>query len=415
MKNMVKLWGIIAIAAIIGFTFTACDNDTTNSNQPNPPGGNIAVTSVSLCTASATFSVGGTVRLTAKVIPTNATNRAVTWSSSDNAVATVSDGVVTGVSAGTATITVTTVDGNRIASSVITVNPRQGGGIAVTSVSLSPAIATISVGGTQRLIATINPTNADWSFVGWSSSNDAVATVHNDLVTGVSAGTATITLTISTVDGNRTASSFVTVNTAPTLPALPAPTNFHVCWSIGDLIWGLPLGTTSNRIRIRWNTVTGATGYRIERATAATGPWNNISNLHGNSISLFDDIGLSSNTTMFYRIIAINNVGESVPSAAISGTTRPLTPTGVTARRINQQPRSDVQITWNAVQGAAHYKVQVLVSNFWMYVPGGQRVSGTSLRATPSSSWNLVSNTFRVIAVNGAGIESLPSSLVNCW
>ena len=83
-------------------------------------------------------------------------------------------------------------------------------------------------------------------------------------------------------------------------------------------------GTTSNQIDIRWDSVAGATGYRIERATAATGPWNNISHIHGRHSTMFLDTGLSPNTTMFYRVITINNGGESIPSATISGTTRSL-------------------------------------------------------------------------------------------
>ena len=61
---------------------------------------------------SDSIAVSETLTLTATVAPENATNKAVTWSTSEATVATVEDGVVTGVSAGTATITVTTVDGN---------------------------------------------------------------------------------------------------------------------------------------------------------------------------------------------------------------------------------------------------------------------------------------------------------------
>jgi uncharacterized protein YjdB len=65
--------------------------------------------------------VGDTVTLTATVIPSTATNKAVTWSSSAEGVATVENGVVTGVSAGSATITVTTVDGGKTDTCAVTV------------------------------------------------------------------------------------------------------------------------------------------------------------------------------------------------------------------------------------------------------------------------------------------------------
>ena len=87
------------------------------STQPST----VAVTGVSLNTTSATLEVGKSTTLTATVLPTNATNKNVTWSSSNTSVATVSNGTVTAKAAGTAKITVTTADGNKTASATITV------------------------------------------------------------------------------------------------------------------------------------------------------------------------------------------------------------------------------------------------------------------------------------------------------
>lgn len=81
----------------------------------------VPVTGVSLNKTSASLTVGGTTTLTATVNPTNATNRAVTWSSDKTSVATVSNGVVKAVGAGTATITVKTSDGGFTATCVVTV------------------------------------------------------------------------------------------------------------------------------------------------------------------------------------------------------------------------------------------------------------------------------------------------------
>lgn len=85
----------------------------------------ISVTSVSLNRSSATLEKGDTLSLSATVSPSNASNKSVTWSSSNTSVATVSSsGVVTAKSAGTATITVKTSDGNKTAKCTITVkNP----------------------------------------------------------------------------------------------------------------------------------------------------------------------------------------------------------------------------------------------------------------------------------------------------
>ncbi len=82
----------------------------------------IAVTGVSLDESSLTMEIGDTETLTATVTPANATNKTVTWSSDDTDVATVANGVVTAVSAGTCTITVTTNDGSFTATCDVTVN-----------------------------------------------------------------------------------------------------------------------------------------------------------------------------------------------------------------------------------------------------------------------------------------------------
>lgn len=80
------------------------------------------MTGVSLDKATASIAVGGTDTLVATVTPNNATVQTVTWSSDDTSVATVNAGVVEGVAAGTATITVTTVDGGFTDTCEVTVS-----------------------------------------------------------------------------------------------------------------------------------------------------------------------------------------------------------------------------------------------------------------------------------------------------
>ena len=84
---------------------------------------NVPVNRVLLNKTSTTLTVGNTETLTATVEPANATNKAVTWSSDNSGVATVSNGVVTAVAPGTATITVTTADGGFTATCTVTVRP----------------------------------------------------------------------------------------------------------------------------------------------------------------------------------------------------------------------------------------------------------------------------------------------------
>jgi uncharacterized protein YjdB len=132
----------------------------------------------------------------------------VSWSSSNTPVATVANGVVTAVVAGTATITVTTADGNKTATCTVTVNSTAT--IAVSSVTLNQTSATLNVGGTLTLTPTVLPANATNKAVTWSSSNSAIATVtDNGTVIALTTGTAVIIAT--TQDGGKVATCTVTV------------------------------------------------------------------------------------------------------------------------------------------------------------------------------------------------------------
>lgn len=81
----------------------------------------IPVTGITVTPTTATVRVGNTTTLIETVAPANATNKSVTWASNNESIATVANGVVTGVAEGTATITATTVDGSFTANCTVTV------------------------------------------------------------------------------------------------------------------------------------------------------------------------------------------------------------------------------------------------------------------------------------------------------
>ena len=172
----------------------------------------VPVQSVGLNKTELALEVGKTGTLEAKVEPSDATNKNVTWSSSNPEVATVDNGVVTAVSAGEAIITVTTEDGAKTATCKVTVNAPQT--VPVTGVTLDKAELTLEKGSTGTLKATVAPQNATNNTVTWSSNNPEVATVDSTgKVVAQKPGNATITVT--TVDGNKTATCEVTVKETP--------------------------------------------------------------------------------------------------------------------------------------------------------------------------------------------------------
>ena len=166
----------------------------------------IPVTGITLNETSIVLNPNATTTLLPTVLPENATNKNVTWASSNNNVATVSNGVVTAVALGTATITATTVDGGYTATCEVLVEPPI---INVTGVTLNETSVVLEPEATTTLVCTVSPTDATNQNVTWASSNNNVATVSNGLVTAVALGTAIITVT--TEDGGHTATCAVIV------------------------------------------------------------------------------------------------------------------------------------------------------------------------------------------------------------
>ena len=149
----------------------------------------VPVESVSIDKTEYTFhTIGSTLTLNATVLPSDATDKSVEWSSDKEDVATVTtSGVVTAKGNGTATITVKTKDQEKSATCEITVAQW------VTSVTLNSPSLTLNEGQEQTLIATVNPTNADDPSLTWTSSDENIAKVdQTGNVTAVSKGTATI-------------------------------------------------------------------------------------------------------------------------------------------------------------------------------------------------------------------------------
>ena len=164
----------------------------------------IPVTSVSIAQATAEMYIGESVQLTATVLPNDASDKSVIWTSSKQSVATVSStGKVTAIDEGVSTITASA--GGKSSTCLVTVSKKI---IAVTSVTLNKTILELTEGDTETLVATVAPDDATDKTVTWSTSDQTVATVDNaGKITAVKEGSATITAKA----GEKTATCAVTV------------------------------------------------------------------------------------------------------------------------------------------------------------------------------------------------------------
>ena len=156
----------------------------------------VAVTGVTVAPATLTLEVGQTGALTATVAPATATNKAVTWTSSAPAIATVdASGTVKGIATGTATITVKTADGGKTATCAVTVKEAAAPPVKVTGITLNYSSITVN-GDLERVqfIATVAPATATDQSLTWTSSDASVASVDGaGLVTIRKKGKATVT------------------------------------------------------------------------------------------------------------------------------------------------------------------------------------------------------------------------------
>ncbi len=165
----------------------------------------ITITKIKLNKTSATLSKGDTLNLKVTITPSNATNRSLTWSSSNTKIVKVSaDGKVTALKNGTATITCKAANG-KTATCKITVK-----NIPVTGIKLDKTSVLADKGAVFTVKATFSPTNATNKNIKWTTSDKSVATVSSSgKVTAVSPGVCQITATTS--DGGYTAVCMITV------------------------------------------------------------------------------------------------------------------------------------------------------------------------------------------------------------
>lgn len=199
--------GTAVITATVSFTGTEdvlelkCNITVVDST--------VHLTSIAFDQAESTHSVNETVFLNLIFTPTNATNKKVTYSSSDDNIVTViqSSGIAVTRNEGTAVITAVSEDGSLEAKrTIVVVNPTD----KIESLKLSRSTLTLMEGKTSTLTATVTPSTENPTII-WTSDNEKVATVENGTVRAIKEGTATITATINDVVTQKVATCKVTV------------------------------------------------------------------------------------------------------------------------------------------------------------------------------------------------------------
>jgi len=249
-----------------------------------------------------------------------------------------------------------------------------------TSVSLNKTALTLDVGKSYTLTKTVSPSNAVTSYT-WSSSNTSVATVDkNGKVTAKASGTATITVKTS---NGKTANCKVTVN-------LPTPQITS-------------LANTTGGIKISWNKVDGAYGYRLYYKPASGG-WKRFKDTTATS---FTDSGVSPNRTETYTIRCIDKNGNTVSGFNSNGWSKKYTPVAPTISKL-ENTSGGIKISWNKIAGVYGYRLYYKpASGGWKRFKDTTATSFTDSGVSPNRTETY---TIRCIDKNGNTISSFNSN-----
>lgn len=294
---------------------------------------NKLVTGIIVTPESHTFTtIGESETFYASVLPADAADNSVTWSSSNTSVATVdpATGVVTSVADGACTITATANDGSGVYGSAnITVDSY----IYPSSVNVTPATGEIYIGETIQLTATVLPDNANNKSVLWSSSDNGIATVTpSGLVTGISAGMVTITAT--TVEGSKSGTAMITVKDKSfSMDGIPMlyphyNTPYTITWE------GEPAGTPDITLeRVSGEDCLTANGVVLDAEYKGTATSGEVANYKVSAT-------LNGIIRECEVIINLGKVTINAPSAIVTGLTG--------LAKISELSPSDATITWSS-------------------------------------------------------------------
>src|SRR5437588_3556272 len=333
-RRSLRLIALAALAVAAGVV--ACERATTPIAPP------AAVGAVDLTPASASVPVGQTVQLTA--IPRDANGNAlsgstVTWTSSNTSVATVSNaGLVSGVTAGSATITATSEGKSGTATITVTGVTT----VPVATVDLNPATATVQAGQTVQLTATPKDSNGNalsGRTVTWTSSNTSVATVSTSgLVSGVTPGSATITATSEGKSGTAS----ITVTDIPVASVDVAPPTATV--QAGQTVQLTATPRDANGAALSGRAVTWSSSNTSVATVSSSGLVSGVT--PGSATITATSEGKSGTSSITVTSVPVATVDVTPPTATVqAGQTVQLT---ATPRDANGAALSGRSVTWSS-------------------------------------------------------------------
>ena len=293
-------------------------------------------TSVSVSLLPTSIPVGGTSQATATVLPANTTNKNVTWTSSNTAVATINaNGVITGVAPGTSIIRARCVSDNTVtATATITVTT-----VPPSTVSVSLLPTSIQVGETSQATATVLPENTTDKSVIWSSNNTAVATVNaSGVVTGVAPGTAIIRARC-VADNTVTATATITVTAVPpsTVSVSLLPTSIQVGETSQATATVLPANTTDKSVT--WTSENTAVA-TVNASGVITGVAPGTAIIRARCVA--------DNTVTATATITVTAVPPSTVSVSLSPTSIQVEQTSQATATVLPANTTDKSVTWTS-------------------------------------------------------------------
>ena len=247
------------------------------------------------------------------------------------------------------------------------------------SVKLNKTTATLFKGNKLTLSKTVTPANSN-QICTWSSSNTKIATVSDGVVTAKAAGTATITVKTS---NGKTATCKVTVKSS-----LPTPKITK-------------LENKSNGVKISWNKVENAYGYRLYYKTSS-GSWKQFKDTTSTN---FTYSGVTPGQTKTYTIACIDKNGKLISKYDSKGWSKKYTPVAPTISKLDNTS-GGIKLTWNKIAGVYGYRLYQKTSNGWKRI---KDTTATSFTDSAVSANQTKTYTIRCIDKNGKTVSGFYS------